>query len=242
MDNPKYELIARYLEGDLNAEELHDFEEKLKNDVEFSEDVRLYQEIENSLEQDFDNANSEDELRKTLKKLAQKNNSTSNQTKVFVLRHYSKWLVAASIALVAGLFFFRNTTPTYADYNQHQKMEISVRGSSSEMLVKAQEAFNKKDYHLANVHLSRLSEYYKDNAELQLYYGISLLETDQYDLANIVFTNIAKSSSILKDEAHWYLALTALKQKDNKTCKKYLLKIPEESEFYDRAKSLIKRL
>lgn len=175
-------------------------------------------------------------------KLTKKQAVSKSTSKVFPLLGFRKWLVAASIALLVGVFVFQNKTAVYSDYASHTKMDMTVRGNSNETLEKVQNAFNTKDYALANVHLSRLAEYYKDNTELQLYYGITLLETDQYEMAKIVLEKITKTNNLYKDDAYWYLALLALKQKDYDTCSTHLEKISKESSIYKKAKKLAKTL
>jgi len=242
MSNPKYEHIAEYLSGNLKGDELKAFEKKLKENADFAEEVRLYAEIEKSLSHRLSHQEEENELRHNLQRIAKEQTSIKTKSKVISLQRYSKWLVAASIALLVGIFVVQNQTPIYSDYASHATMNISVRGSSNGTLEKVQDAFNTKDYALAYTHLSRLSEYYKDNTELQLFYAISMIETEQYDLAKIVLTKIADGDSLFKNEALWYLGLNALKQNDLETCKTYLEQIPQETEEYEKAKSLLRKL
>jgi tetratricopeptide (TPR) repeat protein len=136
-----------------------------------------------------------------------------------------------------------NNKPTYEDYNNHKPMHISVKGSTSETLDNVQKLFNKKNYVLANTHLSRLADYYIDNEEIQLYYGITFLETNQYPLAKIKFDKLllSKNPSFI-NKANWYLALMALKQNNLETCKSYLIKIPKDSDDYKKANSLLEKI
>ena len=152
----------------------------------------------------------------------------------------TKWLVLASITLLLALASC-NTAPTYSDYT-HKPMNINVEGNS-ETLDKVQDLFNSKDYETANTHLSRLAEYYVKYAEVQLYYGITFLELEQYPLAKVTFDKILRyKDSGFVDDAQWYLALMALKQNDTATCKTYLEQIPEDSDYYDKASDLLQKL
>jgi thioredoxin-like negative regulator of GroEL len=137
---------------------------------------------------------------------------------------------------------FQAKKVTYANYAKHEPMQVSVRGGSNESLNRVQEAFNAQNYELANTHLSRLAEYYRDNAEIQLYYAITFIETDQYDMAKMVLTRIANGESLFKYKAHWYLALNALKQNDKESCSSYLKNIPKESALYQNAQDLLEEL
>lgn len=133
--------------------------------------------------------------------------------------------------------------PTYEDYNNHKPMHIGVKGSTSKTLSNVQKLFNEKNYTLANTHLSRLADYYIDNEEIQLYYGITFLETDQYALTKIKFDKLLLSKNALMiNTTNWYLALMALKQNDLKLCKSYLTKISENSDYYKIANSLLEKI
>ena len=239
--NPKYEQIEKYLEGKLDDKALKAFEKQMRANSDLAEEVALYKEIEKSIAHRFKHKKEESELRNTLNNIQKEQNSSKKTSKVIPLLGYKKWLIAASIAALVGLFLFQNSTPVYGDYASHEPMEVTVRGNSN-TLEQVQKLFNDKDYLLANTHLSRLAEYYRDNAEIQLYYGITLLETNQYEMAKMTFEKIANANSLFKYKATWYLALNALKQNDLESCKSYLQQIPKDAAIYDKAKSLLDKL
>ena len=240
--NPKYERIEKYWEGLLRGEELAEFEQKMLEDASFAEEVSLYNEIEKSIAQRISSKDEVKKLRKTLSKIANETTTAEQPTKVIKMRSYTKWLVAASVALLVGLFMFQNDKPTYNDYAKHRAMDVTVRGNSNETLETIQKLFNDKNYELANTQLSRLADYYKDNAEIQLYYGITFLETDQYPMAKTTLEKIANGTSLYKYEANWYLALLALKQNDLDACKVYLERIPKDVDLSKKVNSLLKKL
>ncbi len=136
-----------------------------------------------------------------------------------------------------------NSKPNYEDYNIHRPMNVSVRGKSTETLENVQKLFNDKNYNLANVHLARLAGYYTNNLEIQLYYGITFLETNQFPMAKTIFDKVMLSNNKeLVNESKWYSALMALKQNDLKTCKLYLEKIPSDANNYEKVKDLLKKV
>ena len=127
-------------------------------------------------------------------------------------------------------------------YENHKPMNIRVKGNS-DTLDKVQKLFNEQNYELANVHLSRMAHYYSNNEEIQLYYAITFLETDQYALAKIKFEKLLLSTNAtFVNDAKWYLALMAFKQNDLTTCKTYLEQIPEDASIYKKTKSLLKNI
>ena len=156
------------------------------------------------------------------------------------MRNYTK-LIVLSFAFIILLVSCADSPPSYADYT-HKPMEIKVDGDTK-TLDKAQKLFNEKDYQTANTHLARLAGYYTKNAEVQLYFGITFLELDQYPLAHITFDKVLlyKDSGFV-DDAQWYLALMALKQNDLETCKTHLKLIVKDTDRYEQASGLLKKL
>jgi hypothetical protein len=82
----------------------------------------------------------------------------------------------------------------------------------------------------------------RENTELQLYKGIALLELDRYEEAEAIFTPIKNSPTAYQDKATWYLALSALKQKDYDKCKILLDQLPADSEYHNQAKEIQEEL
>jgi thioredoxin-like negative regulator of GroEL len=146
------------------------------------------------------------------------------------------WLLVVGAIVAISFFLLKGET---VSYDTHRLMNVMIESNSTATLDKIQKAFNNQDYTTANTHLSRLAEYYKDNDELQLYYGISLMETNQHDMARMSFEKIASGNSAFKEEAQWYLALNAFKQNDKTACKDFLSKIPKEAKEYNKAQALL---
>jgi len=242
MNNKKHELIEKYWAGDLIGEELKAFKKQMQENPEFAEEVNLYKEIEKSIAHRIRHKKEESELRTTLNKLQKGQNTTAKKSKVIPLMGYRKWLVAASIAAIVGIFIWQDKTPTYADFDINETMEVSVRGETNRILEEVQDDFNTGNFEEFNRQFCKIDDYYSDNPEVQLFYGISLMKTDQYNMAYKVFSKIADGDSLFKHKAHWYLALNALKQNDLETCKLYLEKIPKEADMYKEATKLLDKL
>jgi hypothetical protein len=60
--------------------------------------------------------------------------------------------------------------------------------------------------------------------------------------AEMLLNEIQHGTSIYKNKAIWYSALSELKQKNLEECKSLLRQIPEDSEDYDKAQELLKEL
>ena len=249
-----YLEIENYLLGALDQKQFSVFEKRLKEDADFAKEVTLYKEINTTLSSRFSNYNQENKLRNTLEDLGKIhfNKSISNQikggfkkekTKIFSLKKYRKYLVAASLVLFASILWVTtNSKPKYSDYVNYNTLELKVRGTNKEHLLAAQKAFNSKNFVLAQKEFQLLLKEDSTKVELQLYLAISLVEQNKFELADSILAKIINGNSVYKNKAIWNLALSKLKQKDYHVCKKVLKTLPKESEDYQKAKALLGKL
>ena len=249
-----YLEIENYLLGELDNKQLLAFEKRLKEDTDFAKEVALYKDINATLSSRFSSYAEENKLRNTLEDLnaIHINKPISSQitdeyrkkeTKVFSLKKYSKYLVAASLILFASIIWMNtNKQPNYKDYVNYNTIELTVRGDNNLHLTKAQEAFNTKNFNEAQKEFEILLKEDKTKIELQLYLAISLIEQDKFELADSILNKIILGDSVYKNKALWNLALSKLKQKDYKSCKEILRKIPTSAEDYNKAQELLKKM
>lgn len=251
MKNFDYTEIDKYFNGELTEKELLLFKEKLKNDTDFANEVKLYQEIESKLTSKMSNQKEENDLRNTLEDLSlvfsenkkKEKREEKKESKIFSIKRYSKYMVAASVILVATIFLWKNSfNPIYSDFAKHESIDLVVRGNSDKHLINAQDAFNSKDYAEAEKEFRALLYLDRTKVELQLYLGICLLEQNEYEKAESILEKIQKGNSVYKYKAIWYLALSKLKQKDYVACKMYLDLIPKDVDIYQDAKKLLRKL
>ena len=90
-----------------------------------------------------------------------------------------------------------------------------------------------------------IASIYKDIAasgEMNFALAECYLETGNYSDANNIFLNISNGQTAYAEQAKWYLALSALKQKDYTQCRNYLLNIPPSSPYFSKAKQLLQKL
>lgn len=245
MEELKYIEFENYLKNELSVTEKKAFEAKLQSDADFKQEFEIYKSLETSLSSKFTNEEGEQELRKTLTNLGNqfiKEEAPQKKAKVISLLNYKKLMVAASIALLIGFFIFKNGNPVYSDFANHSNLELVVRGESNETLLKAQEAFNAKNYKTAFAQLTVLETDFPNDIEIKLYKGISLLELDKFNQAETIFNSISEGNSAFKYKATWYKALSYLKQEQFDACKNTLKTIPENAEEYELAKKLLQKL
>ena len=152
-----------------------------------------------------------------------------------------QYAIAASVAILIGVFFFQNINPKFEDYNQPESAYFTERGEVNDNLKLAQDAFNTKKYKAAIPHFEVVLKE-KKSPEIQYFYAVSLLEDSQFQKAETNLSELKSSNSVYKNKAIWYLALSKLKQKEYKSCKEILLTIPDDYENYDQVQQLLSEL
>lgn len=239
MNEEHYLLFGQYLENELSEEEKTNFEKQLAEDQEFAAAFEIFKELNLHLEHKFGNAAELDAFKKNLKSISKKHFKTK-KSKVVAFKPW-QYAIAASVAILVGLFFFQNINPSFEDYNNPEMATFTERGDVNENLKLAQDAFNAKSYKTAiPLFESVLKE--KKSPEIQYFYAVSLLENNQFLKAETNLSELKSGTSIYKTKATWYLALSKLKQKDYKSCKEILLTIPDDYEDYDQVQQLLNEL
>lgn len=240
MNEENYIAFENYLNNEFSSEEKINFEEKLQNDSKFKSDFNLYKETTSFLENKFDSKTMD--FKENLKSISENYFSQNNENKSRVINFKPfYYAVAASVVLAFGTWFMMQGNPEYGDFNQHENAYFTERGSIIKNLKMAQDAFNEKNYKVAIENFELVLKDY-DKPEVRFFYGISLVEESRFAEAETNFTNLQKGTSIYKDKATWYLALSKLKQNQMEDCKNYIKQIPEDAEDYAKAQKLLKDL
>lgn len=240
MNEERYILFDQYLQDELSAEEKTTFEKALSEDEELASAFAIFKELQAHLGNKFGNEAELNAFKDNLKTIS-KDHFKAKKSKVFRLKpwHYA---AAASITLLFGLFLFNaDSNPDFEDYHQYENAYFTERGTVDGNLKQAEEAFNAKEYEAA-VPLFEAVLKESNTPEINYFYGVSLLESNNIAAAEIVFEELQSGASIYKNKAIWNLAMAKLKQKDYKSCKAILQTIPEDYEDYDRVRELLKEL
>ena len=239
MNEERYILFDQYLENELSAEEKTNFEKQLSEDQELASAFETFKELNLHLENKFGNETELKAFKKNLKSISAAH-FKSKKAKVVAFKPW-QYAIAASVAVLVGLFVFQNINPSFEDYNNPEMATFIERGDVNENLKLAQDAFNSKKYKTAIPHFEVVLQMNK-SPEIQYFYAISLLEDNQFQKAETNFTELKSGTSIYKNKATWYLALSKLKQKDYDSCKAILLTIPDDFEDYDQVQELLNEL
>lgn len=235
-----YELIERYLNGELQGAELLDFERRIESVPQLKEEIKLQKELQQyfdgemlgveksdmELEKFLDSKEAKDVqniLDNTLKKQKQKNKSDSTKNKKINWKLLIIPLLVL-ILLLLVLFYFNNENTEinpqqiFAEYNVHDNISITNKGDAEKILSTIENDFNNKNYTaLENLIPSLLDTLPENNpnwSTLKLSEGIVALELNKNDEAASIFKTLQNSDYLNADEAAWYYILTLLKKGD----------------------------
>ena len=240
MNEDLYIGFESYLSNEMSPEEKLNFEEKLQKDSEFRESFNLYKQTTQFLDAKFSTETAD--FKQNLKTIstAYFNENQEKKSKVIVFKPW-QYAVAASLVLFMGTWFFmQNGNPEYGDYNQHESAYFTERGADDVNLKNAQDFFNRKEYKSAVLAFEKVENL--KNPELQYFYAIALIENNDFSKAEVFLNTIKEGTSIYKDKATWYLALSNLKQNKIPECKSFLEQIPSDAEDFDKAQELLEDL
>ena len=229
----KEQLLNRYFEKTLNAEETTAFENLMLTDAEFAEEVAFQKQLKKAITL---------EERILLKEKLQKLESKKQPT-------FKWWYAAASFLALIGLsFWYANQDADYdnlyASYFEvyPNLVEPIVRNGNEEKTIttEAFTAYEHGDFAKASELFEAIS---KDNQEeyALFYNAISLMKLQQLEEAAVIFSGTAWSSTY-NDNAVWYLALIKLKQEDIPESKKLLQSLSDKSVYAKEATELLQKL
>lgn len=239
MNEERYILFDQYLADELTDEGKTSFEKQLEEDTEFASAFEIFKELNLHLENKFGTEKEFKAYKKNIESIS-KNHFKAKKQKVVAFKPW-QYAIAASVAVLVGIFVFQNINPSFEDYNNPEMATFIERGDVNKNLKLAQDAFNTKDYKTAIPLFERILKENK-SSEVQYFYAVSLLEDSQFQKAEANLSELQSGTSIYKNKATWYLALSKLKQKEYKSCKEILLTIPDDFEDYDQVQELLNEL
>jgi hypothetical protein len=236
-ENNRQEFIELYLQGELEGEKLHDFEEQLKVDKTLQEDVTLSKEVQEAL----DEVQGEQLLAEQLSSFndkyvtksqvlgdsqlieAKKENSNSRRNILIVV------LLTVAALAIFWIWQQQNTTPKieaeqiFASYYEPYSSNVSARSSDEdEAYLNAIKAYDNANYSEAITSLTQRISSKPNEISTQLLLGNSYLNLSppETEKAIEVFKNIGESGSDLySNTANWDLALAYLQVNQTKEAK-----------------------
>ena len=217
------ELIEKYIQNKLSSQENLLLEELLKKDTQFKEEFTLHTNLKGVIEHD-DDAN----FRTLISNLEQKAKQQSSKPS------YTKWFVAASIALLLGLSYFflpdqktASTNELFASYFEPYRNVIAPIVRSNDLQDEkalAFMAYEKGEYETAITLFSKLYNTTKEPYYL-FYKANALLKLERAQEAVPLLLEHLKTKDTLTEKTNWYLALAYLKIQDKQKAKEVLKKV-----------------
>ena len=255
MNEEKLLTVARYLEGDMEAQEKESFEVQLQSDEELQGLVAAYQNIHQTLKMKIAPAQEDQQVEATLAALNKqyfeggavtenkKKENKNEVAKVVPLNQYLKWLSIAAV-LIIGLFVWAPwSADLYEKYAVSKEMSVVERGAGqADLLEKAAVLYNNGDYAGARKLLEKEYQAKPEHSIAAYYYGITLIETGSYDKARAVLTVLYDGESVFKYDAAYYIGLSYVKQKNHRQALDWLMKIPQGTSHYANAQELTQKL
>ena len=242
-----YDIINRYLDGELNAAEDKAFETQMQQDTELQNEVELTRDVQATLKMKLNPGENETALRKSFKEMNEEFfTNRSEQAKIIPLIR-RKWMTAVAaifiIALVLTVWQPWKKEDLYKQYAAIQMPGIAERGAAADSLLKmAVENFNNKRFAEAIPFFEIILKDSSQNTFVQYYYAVALLQNNQTEKSRIQLTELYNGTSLFKYDAAFYLALSYLKEKNKTECREWLNKIPTDAALYNKAQKLLKKL
>lgn len=233
----KQNLILQYFEQTLSNEDLQLFNDLIKTDKAFVDEVAFQQQLKAAIHL---------QKRQEIKQQLQQLDSFSNTKTLF-----RKWFyIAATFILIIGsgvwLFFQKpDVKQLFATYYQPYPNTILpiVRGNNNtQNTFDAFRVYDNQDYEKASILFDKLFE--KEQKEYALFYkAICLLQINKTTEAVDILKNFKFTSNEFIIMSKWYLAMAYLKLND-KTAAIPLVKFVSENDnpFQNAATNLLKKL
>lgn len=237
----KITAVARYIEGDMEAEEVKEFEIQLQQDAELRELEAQYQDIHQTLKMQLAPSLSDRQVVETLAGLNQQ--YFKKEAKVVSMKSSIKYISIAAV-LIIGLFVWAPWSANlYNQYSFSKQMSVAERGSNQQNeLAKAAVLFNKGDYAGARKIMQREYMGSPQNPLLAYYFSITLIETGKEYEARTILMNLHNGSSVFKYDAAFYVALSFIKEDQPQEASAWLAKIPADNANYAKAQELMGKL
>jgi TolA-binding protein len=230
--------IQDYIEGQLEGEELLEFEQHMNQDTGFRNLVNLQSEVHEIINRRL--SSNEEDLRETLFHAKTEMRGINQQSTFGRLKPFITIASAACVLLFGYLFFFNTNNSLYE--LPAMQSEI-VRGrESNNQYEEAVKLYNEKSYTQSREILNALITLEPEVVQYQYYAALTYLGEENWTESKEKLTPIAEGQSIFKDEANYYLAVS-LEKLDNKAEAIAILKnIPTQGKVAEKAKKLLKKL
>lgn len=240
MDEKDIELVERYLDDSLNAEERVQVEQRLASDAEFKRRVKMMRELNTMY------SSEAEDFRALLERTYQEYEQEKPQTSV--VKQY--WLVAASVTitlLVAAYFLFLSNAADpqqlYAENFSLPPDNLTVRTElpEQELINAAMENYTTGQYQQASKLFDQALEAQPDSIPILFYSAVNHMALEEMEQAVAQLQEVtARANSSYLMPARWYLALAYLQMNQQAEAERVLIELQSSSSSYaDKAEELL---
>ncbi|MEM9547772.1 MAG: hypothetical protein AAGA77_17450 [Bacteroidota bacterium] len=239
-DQKIYEKIEAYLNGNLSASELNDFEEQLRTDEELAEQVVLFKDIHFVIE-DEDTLKFQHIVENSEKDYFESSNANthSNLDSNKIRRNLKWFIVMAVIVFLSVLIWNRIQHPApsnqelFALYFEPFVINDDLRGPTKDenQFIKAIDLYQEGRFDQASAMFNTLTEQDHSNMIYAFYLANSTLNQTprDFDLAKKQYEKIiTEGKSIYVSDSKWYLSLIALVQGNKNLARSILLELQKQ--------------
>jgi hypothetical protein len=242
-----YDMISRYLDGEMNTEEQQAFELQMREDADLLNEVELVKDVQATLKIKLHPGENEKALRNSLMDLNDEYFSNKTEQAKIIPLSRRRWMTAIAamfiLALLVTVWQPWAKEDLYKQYAAVQMPGIAERGAVTDSLLKdAVENFNNKKFTEAIPSFEAVLNDSSANSFVQYYYVIALLQNGQIERSRVQFNELYNGVSLFKYDAAFYMALSYLKEKNKTACLEWLNKIPADAGPYNKAQELLKKL
>jgi len=234
-------LIDKYFENTLSAAEKQLFDDELKNNKAFADEVALQHKIKSVI-----HISERNVLKKQLQLIEH-----SSSKKIAKQVSIKWWYVAASVIIIAITTWLVVQKPSsnelFAAYYQPYPNVVApiVRGNNNHKNDGVYQAFSfyeNKEY--AKAALMFRSLYQQTNNDYFIVYeAICLLENSQFQQAKLLLENKSFLNADVRNIRNWYLALIYIQQNNFEKAKPLLFEVEkEQGVLQESAKVLLSKL
>jgi len=239
-------MIETYLDGKMNKEESEKIRELINKNKEFSAEVNLHEDINESIKDDqiF-------ELRNNIITLLNKKDTETTSGEKANFMKYMKYPVAATILVLIGfslfqILSFKSPQEIFHLYYNPYQTDITTRSviNSTDKIQLSYILYQEGNYKVSFEILKNYLEKNTTDQAARFYYSMNAIELDKNDLAiSELLTILEDSFTPYSLHARWYLAMVYLKTGDVEKARKYLKILSDEENIYSkRANTILKKL
>lgn len=231
--------IERYINGELEEDDLWEFKRALESDPQLAAELKDYLMIKKLL--------SQKEKLKLMDKMNAIHEAEKSRSKLPRIPIYAAAASFLLLASIGGFLLLRHSGSNEAAlFNQYYTAESGAFGlrsghsSLQHELAQGLQYYEDKNFEKAIDFFNQTD----NNLMARLYRGISYLELEQFDKALSDFdVVIADNNNLFVDQAQWYKALTLLKSEQLTKAKETLNAIASDRSVYKtKAQKLLKEL